>query len=659
MKKSLSYAFLFLLILSAVSLLPSCTGVDMPAVGLAVDYPVTLLTSSPDSKISHEGTKMSWEEDDVLHLTAVAEDKTMGETSLAFYSYLDENNKSAASFSGFVTMTSAPDYCCFVYPKHSFSTLDPETGKLVLNYATQTGAHDPVMYAKADYSESGINQTLVHVGAMLEIDVQIDEVAQITFVGNSLEQLSPVSVDAEGKVTVGSGSGVNLQITVPVQSEGKTYIAVPPVNFPKGFSLICSNQDASESMIKTFSTDGELSSGYDFSANIGQIIPVTLTGELENYSITASDPEVEHTKVNNLLTGTSVTFRMNKTGASDKIIEEWGAKLIKKRNTLDPDSKDIVVRTVSYTNATPINPENDIEMTKTDGWPILPAGDYTFAPYYKIYGQTISLESKDITVTDPEITLTIGGQTSYDKYLNGKIDEANGHANTLIEGVKVSTNVDLSIINEYAATLAGSDMGEAEIKSGESVVASYGNLTRTAFASYPMKATLKVGGITVTAEKTFHLTGLPYEVNFATGNPTNLNPAWGTPLGSAEYSDKRITYKGGLISDADGAIVSPKFNIPDEKMITVLTYADVCCKKDDTKLHVEPCSSGSQTISFGSVTVTAHKIGAFSSLSSKGYIQASSTVVLNNSVPCLMYAATGPAYSYNVGFYQVKINYSN
>lgn len=659
MKNSLSYILLSLLLLSAVSLLPSCSGVDMPAVGLAVDYPVTLLTSSPDSKISHEGTKMSWEEDDVLHLTAVAEDKTTGETSLAFYSYLDENNKSAASFSGFVTMTSAPDYCCFVYPKHSFSTLDPETGILVLNYAAQTGAHEPVMYAKADYSESGINQTLVHVGAMLEIDVQIDEVAQITFVGNSLEQLSPVSVDAKGKVTVGSGSGANLKITVPVQSEGKTYIAVPPVNFPKGFSLICYNQDASESMIKTFSTDGKLSSGYDFSANIGQIIPVTLTGDMENYSITASGLNVEHIKVNNLLTGTSVKFKMNKTGASDKIIEEWGAKFIRKRNTQDPESKDIVVRTVSYTNETPINPENDIEMTKTDGWPILPAGDYTFAPYYKIYGQTIALDSQDIKVEDPGITLKIDGQTSYDKYLAGKISEANGHANTLIEGVKVSTNVDSTIINEYAATLGGNDMEAIEITSDESVVASYGNLTRTAFASYPMKATLKVGGITVTAEKTFHLTGLPYEVNFATGNPTNLNPAWGTPLGSAEYSDKRITYKGGLISDADGAIVSPKFNIPDEKMITVLTYADVCCKKDDTKLHVVPCSSGSQTISFGSVTVTAHKIGAFSSLSSKGYIQASSTVVLNNSVPCLMYAATGPAYSYNVGFYQVKINYSN
>ena len=635
MRYALSYLLCILMILLSASLFPSCSEVDLPSAGLAVDYPVTLMTSSPDSKISHEGTKMTWDEDDILHLTAVADDKTIGESSVAFYSYLDENDKSGASFSGFVTMTSHPDYCCFVYPKHSFSTLDPETRKLVLNYATQTGAHEPVMYVTADYSKSGINQTLVHVGAMLELDVRIDDVAQITFVGNSLEQLSPVSVDAEGNVTVGSESGANLQITVPVQSEGKTYIAVPPVNFPKGFSLICSNQDASESMIKTFSTDGKLSSGYDFSAGVGQIIPVTLTGDLENYSITASGLNVEHTKVNNLLTGTSVTFKMNKTGASDKVIEEWGAKLIKKRNTLDPDSKDIVVRTVSYTNETPINPENVIEMTKTDGWPILPAGDYTFAPYYKIYGQTIALDSQDIKVTDPGITLEIGGQTSYDKYKDGNIDGANDHANTLIEGVKVSTNVDLSIINEIAATLGGNDMVPTKITSGEYVVASYGNLTRAAFASYPMQVTMKVGEITVTDENTFHLTGLPYEADFTTGNPTGWTPAWG--MISTSYKDNRVVYTGS------SGIRSPQFYIP-ETSITVSTSCscghNVVTNSRTATMNISVCSSNASSFTSGislAFNKTYYTSGWSSGFKQVGYLKCENNFILTNVSPCLMY----------------------
>lgn len=666
MMKMFSYIVRFLLIMSVGASLSSCSGVDFPEGNVREerDYPVLLATSGVDTRISIDGTAMVWDEDDCIHLTAVAEDDARGEATLAFYNYLTEGDRHAASFSGFVTMTSVPKECYFVYPQSSFSSVDPDSGVLTLYYNNQSGEHEPVLYAAAEYSEIGVNETLTHVGAMLEIEVAMEGVSQITFVGNCLEKLSPVYVDTgSGEVTVASESSYNVQITVPVQSEGKTYIAVPPVNMNKGFSLICSNADASVSMIRTFSTDGGTASGYDFSTRVGQIIPVTLEGTLTGYSVTCSAPVVSHTRKDGLLYETSVTFSMNKQGASDKIIEEWGANFIRNRNPLDPDSKDVVVRTVAYTNENPIVSDASVAMNKVDGWPLLPAGEYTFAPYYKIYGQAVSLASQTITVADPGITLEISGQTSYDKYLAGNLDGtggANSHANNLIEGVQVSTNVHLDIISSYAATLSGADMSADldGISSGASVVASYGNLTRTSFKSYPMAATLVVGGITLTADRTFHLTGLPYEVNFASGNPTNLSPAWGTPLGSAEYSDNRITYKGGLISDADGAIVSPEFYIPDNE-ITVLTYADVCCKKDDTKLHVEPCALGCETIKFGSVTVTAHKIGAFSSLSSKGYIQASSTVVLNNSASCLMYAATGPAYSYNVGFYQVKINYAN
>lgn len=667
MRNRPSYISCILLTLSAVFLMSSCAGVDIPDAGGhgGREYPVLLSTScaGTDTRITHDGTSMAWEEDDVLHMTAIAADGTAGSSDLTFFRYLADDDKHGASFSGFVTMTSLPEDCYFVYPKLAMNSIDPETGLLSLYYNNQSGAHEPVMYAYAPYSESGISETLVHVGAMLEVDVQIEGVVQITFVGNRLENLSPAFVDTStGNVTVGAETSSNVQITVPVQTEGKTYIAVPPVNFERGFSLVCSNEDASVSMIKTFSTDGGASSGYDFSAKVGQIIPVSLTGTLTGYSVTCSDPVVSHTRKDGLLYETSVTFSMNKQGASDKIIEEWGANLIKNRDPLDPDSKNIVVRTVSYTNEHPIVSDASVAMNKVDGWPLLPAGEYTFAPYYKIYGQEVSLTSRTITIDDPGITLEISGQTSYDKYLAGNIDGtggANAHANNLIQGVSVSTNVHLDVISSYAATLDGADMSADldGITSGTSVVASYGDLTKTSFKAYPMVATLAAGGITVTANRTFHLTGLPYEADFTTGNPfSDWSPAWDNVGGSMKYSDGRVNFP----ANATSSIRTPVFYIPSGS-VKVKTSVDACSnatQEGNRTISILNCSSSQGSTAGTSSIVSTYHLGFASGFGKKGYIACPTVYELSDNAPCLMYTSTTSAL-YMVGFFMAKIEYSN
>lgn len=660
MMKMFSYIVRFLLIMSVGASLSSCSGVDFPEGNVREerDYPVLLATSGVDTRISIDGTAMAWDEDDCIHLTAVTEDDARGEATLAFYNYLTEGDRHAASFSGFVTMASVPKECYFVYPQSSFSSVDPDSGVLTLYYNNQSGEHEPVLYAAAEYSESGVNETLTHVGAMLEIDVAMEGVSQITFVGNCLEKLSPVYVDTgSGEVTVASESSYNVQITVPVQSEGKTYIAVPPVNMKKGFSLICSNEDASASMIRTFSTDGGLSDGYDFSAKVGQVIPISLTGNLVGYSVMSSDPEIEHVRSNGLLTGTSVKFSMSKKGASDKIIEEWGANLIRKRNPLDPESKDVVVRTVSNTNENPIVSGADVEMTKVGNWHVLPAGDYTFAPYYKIYGQMVSLPSKDVVVTDPGISLTIGGRTSYDKYLAGDVAGANGHANTMIQDVTVTANVDLSIITEYSATLDGNDMGDATVTSGTSVVASYGDLTGTSFKAYPMTAVMKVGEITVTAQKTFHITGLPYEADFTVGNPFNWTEtaAWNNVNGTMKYSDGRVNFP----ANSTASIRTPAYYIP-AGSINVVTSVDACSNATqggNRTISILSCTETQGSTAGTATVVASYHFGFASGFEKKGYTSCSTVFTLSGESPCLMYTST-TSLTYQIGFFMAKIEYS-
>jgi hypothetical protein len=334
---------------------------------------------------------------------------------------------------------------------------------------------------------------------------------------------------------------------------------------------------------------------------------------------------------------------MYKSGTSDKVIEEWGATLL--------NDADEVVRRISYTGSTPISGE-EVTMDITDSWKLLPAGIYVFTPYYRIYGQIVSLDSRSITVPDPGVRLTLHGQTSYDKFLAGDVSGANSHANTTIKGVAVSTNVDQNIIDVYSATIDGVDLGTATVTSGSELKASYGDLTRNKFKKYVFKSSIQVGKLTFAAEKDFHITGLPYEGNFTGSNPTGWDPSFSL-LGVAEYSDRRITFKYGILSEDAGAIVTPQYYLPDGSL-KVTTAADVCSKKNDKLVYVGPCAYGKGTISDGSVTIAVTQV---SSLSSKGYKDASASMTLTTSTPCLMYSAT-PTRFYNIAMYGLKINYA-
>lgn len=637
MNKVKAYFNFILKFLISVLAVSACSGIGELNEDILAnrDFPVILTTSRPyaDTKVSLDGTVVAWEQDDRIQLTAVASDNSTGSSELTWFSRVEGKDDHFASFSGFVSMSSMPQDCYFVYPVMSSTTVDPSTGSITLYYNIQNGLHEPFLYSKAEYDEDGISVKMKHVGAMLEIDVQSDEVTQVSFAGNKLETLSPVIVNAQnGNVSFTSQS--NVQITVPVQENGKTYIAVPPVNLEKGFSLICSNADGSKSMIRTFSSDGGLSSGYDFTTKVGHVIPVTISGALESYSVTSSAPKVEHTRSGNLLTGTSVKFTMSKSGVSDKIIEEWGATLV--------NSAGNVVREVRYTNADPIK-GNEIQMNVSNNWKLLSQGTYTFTPYYKIYGQKVSLASQMISVPDPGIRLTLNGQTSYDKYKAGNISGANSHTNTKIEGISVSTNVDQSIIDAYSATLADengndADLGTATITSGTEVVASYGDKTRTKYRSYKFRSTITVGQLSVSAERNFEITGLPYEADFTESNPTGLSPAWG--FIGVKYSDSRVVYTGS------SAVRSPGFHIPGDG-ITVKTSCDcghnVTSNSRTATMSIAACSATESSIRQGSSLAfgkSYYTAGWASGFKRVGYLECSSKFTLKSNTPALMYSVS-------------------
>ncbi len=640
----------------AVASFVACNGIEPPTPSLSDegnDYAV-VLNVSPDglTKISHDGYDLAWEKTDQIQLTAVTDgievSDTVGTSVLKLFEYIDED-PSKASFTGFVTLRSEPRDCYFTHPVGETVTVDAVKGTVKALYTSQDGTHKPFLYGKSEYNESGMDVTLTHLGAVLEITVETPGVTHISLVGNKIESLSPIIINPEDGTVTEPDEAVH-QITVPVQADGKTYIFVPPVNFEKGFSLVCSDGTQLNYFMKSYSDS--VTGGYDFSKKRGVKIPITVSGEFVQFAVAASDFNIVHSRNGSgLLTGTTVSFKMSKSGSPDKLIEGWGGTLV--------DAKGNVVRTFDSTE--PLTTPQSVTMTVTDNNIFLKEGEYTFTPYYILYGKKISLDKGDQvkkeTILDPGIVLNIGGNTSYDKYIAGNSAGANLHANTLLSGLNVSTNVAADVISQFSYSLVGDDntvidVGNPDIGvTSSSTIANFGDKTCSKFQGYTMSARIEVGNISVDAQKVFHITGLPYEADFRTGNPTSWNPGW--YIGNAEYSNEGVFFEAsGLVwEERQYAIRSPRFHVPSS--ISVLPFADVSCKKNNQVMYVKACAENATAISFGTASIAIHHNTSFKS---GDYAQSSESVDMLSDKPSLMFSCKVPGL-YGIRTYRIKLQY--
>ena len=644
MKRLTTYIFIIL----TLYLCHGCVniGLDIPEPSPLREYPVLLnISGSDDTKITNSENKLEWEEDDIIQITAVADGieqkDTVAVTDLQCFS-IDEDNRSRASFSGFISLRKAPRDCYFTYPSGAAMTIDPSTGFIKANYAQQDGSHEPFLYAKVAYPqnpEDGIDLTMNHLGAVLKLDLQVEGVENISFIGNNLERLSPVLVNPDNH-ELGSPTEAVTQITVHVRPEGQdTYLFVPPVNLEKGFSLICSKEDGSY-FIKSYSGSGE-SGGYDFShpSKRGAMIPLTIDGQFENFSITATELSSVHSRKDNLLSGTSVSFKMSLTGSPNKLIDCWGADLYNSNSEL--------VRTVSYDGATDITNGQQVNMDAVGDWKLLPAGDYIFCPYYEMYGTKTTLANQKLTISDHGAYLVVEAATSYDKYISNNINnisDANSHEWNKIEGVTVRTNIHPEIIDVYNVTLSlGKESGQEkkftsqnknDFSKGEAL---YNDKTAVSWGECPLTAYLKCGNLELTASKTCHITGLPLTSDFTTENPSNMKPAWG--MLSTSYSDKRVVHQG------TSGMRSPAFHIP-ESGVKVSTSCDCGHNVLDgwsagsVNLNISVVDSNSSTFVSGSALTIGsdyYTRGWASDFKRKGYVASTDVFTLTSDTPSLMY----------------------
>lgn len=637
-KRGVKYNMIHLasFIVASILFIHSCSSVEIPSVPAETEYPVSLSANSQqNTKISLDGTSLSWESSDLLQITAVATDGSYAVSDLSVYS-IDPTNSNVASFAGFVTLASEPQKCYFTYPSGDAMDVDVDSGKIIARFNNQNGAHKPFLYSVEDYSPDGITTEMKFAAAMLQISVEVEGVCSLAFFGNKLEDMYPLVIDpSNGSYTKSEETGYIIQ--VPVQSEGPTYICVPTVNLEDGFSIVLIDADGHK-MVRSFS-DGT-TGGYDFSDKGGHIIPVTINGTFERFDVKCTLVERGHTIEGNILKGTTFSFNLVKTGMPNARIEEWGATVY--------DSNLNLVR--SYRSTGEINGET-VTMGVENNWPLLPEGKYYFSSYYKAYGQKVTVSTKEVNIPNPNVTISLGGYTSYDKYLSGDIESANKCANTYIYELGAEINVHKSIIDSYSAMLDGESLTHTSW-SGQTV--NFGNKTKTAFQEYLYSITFTIGNLTFSNEKTFHITGLPMEVNFENGN----NGAWGVINGSI----------GNVVEfnkDGQSALRSPKFHVPtgdNTKDLYVKTAFDGCGrntyfpfadKHEYLDIYFITCSDNQTTVVFGNNCVRAKYKVIYTAT---GYRDFSLSMKLTEKKPSIMYSASNNLYTKHI--YKVKIQYS-
>jgi hypothetical protein len=187
-------------------------------------------------------------------------------------------------------------------------------------------------------------------------------------------------------------------------------------------------------------------------------------------------------------------------------------------------------------------------------YPYLPSGDYK-ATYY-IANDTSFKEVNSVifSVGKPELRLTIGGYTSYTKYLEGDIEGANACDGNSVYDISVDLNVAEAVLakNEYAFTfryasgytenvVAGKNRFYRDIVSGQA----------PSFDPYRLEANVTFDGVSLNGVKDFYITGLP--VTYA---PPSEGNGWSKSSGTVSFNSGDVKLDNGSISNAGLAIPS-------------------------------------------------------------------------------------------------------
>ena len=147
-----------------------------------------------------------------------------------------------------------------------------------------------------------------------------------------------------------------------------------------------------------------------------------------------------------------------------------------------------------------------------NGWPYVPSGKYTATYYLIVNNEPQKTGSREFMVNRPDLTITVDGYTSYDKYIEDDVEAANACKNTTIYGFQKHLSVSSALVTNTKYSKLYSIKTEID---GTTISAEGDEIANPdlSFDQHTLKVTGSFDGVTASAEKVLHITGLPYEAD--------------------------------------------------------------------------------------------------------------------------------------------------
>ena len=212
----------------------------------------------------------------------------------------------------------------------------------------------------------------------------------------------------------------------------------------------------------------------------------------------------------------------------------------------------------------------------SSAWPYLPSGNYKATFYLEDEGNYNKVGSRDFSIGKPALKLTLGGYTSYTKYLEGDVDAANACDRGTVYDISVALNVSEALLAKFPYTLTYQYASMA-VEDVAAMAAGKNSFKRSTpitgqavdFTPYRLKANASFDGATASNNRDFYITGLP--VNF---DPPTKAAGW-TSTGTVTFSSDNVElgYNAGQNSQS---ITNNDVAIP--KSTKVSLYYDAMIK---------------------------------------------------------------------------------
>lgn len=514
-----------------------------------------ILNSGPSVRTSLSGSSVNWTADDVV---AVYDKNNQANRFAA--SSVDGSN---AVFEGMVAEGTTDFYAVYPYDKAVKATDSEIMVTLPSDQTPAAGtfAEEHNISIASGVKVPGVEEVngilFMNICGLVQFTVpeRLAAVSEVSFTANDKDIAGNLTVSKSDVQTVVSVSDASRTITMKGSFEaGSTFYFVVAPGQINGFS------------IKVVAENGA-----EFSKVSAKSITVA-AGAVKNLGVidfTAAPTAVaSHSYPNGILSGTDVMLNLGIPAGMEGYVQKLTAKMTSSAGT--------VVRSLSTTSA-----QQSMKLAVANGFTYIPQGEYSLSYTYTLNGvedtKTISL-----TVPAPTFTVTASAVTSYTKYQEKKIAEANQCAPNVIYDVKCEVSISRNVLNQIGLTswnanisnISGSgSVYEASSQTNSSAydggIFCYNEPLSVAVGAYKLSASAEFDGVSDSDVADIYVTGLPYKA------PKMVESDWEFKSWNCEYSNGTIQLGGVSGSGEATATSKMAFHIPANIPIKVNTNVTV------------------------------------------------------------------------------------